>query len=131
MSAVQSKNSSRLFIDLSAEALINYAIERGEGVIAANGALSVSTGKRTGRSPKDKFIVAEPSSEKNIDWDAINQAFSEDRFHALWQRAEHYAKTVDLFISNLQDPTKSNIAPLYYKIYNKIIYLILLKVSLF
>ena len=102
MSAVQSKNSSRLFIDLSAEALINYAIERGEGVIAANGALSVSTGKRTGRSPKDKFIVAEPSSEKNIDWDAINQAFSEDRFHALWQRAEHYAKTVDLFISNLQ-----------------------------
>jgi phosphoenolpyruvate carboxykinase (ATP) len=108
MSAVQSKNSSRVFIDLSAEELINYAIERKEGVNAANGALSVSTGSRTGRSPKDKFIVAELNSEKNIDWDSINQAFSEDRFRALWQRAEQYTKEVDLFISNLQvgaDPT--------------------------
>ncbi|WP_342219988.1 phosphoenolpyruvate carboxykinase [Rickettsiella endosymbiont of Miltochrista miniata] len=108
MSAVQSKNSSKIFVDLSAEELINYAVERKEGVIAANGALAVSTGKRTGRSPKDKFIVAEPNSEKDIDWDSINQAFSEDRFHALWQRAEQYAKEVDLFISNLQvgaDPT--------------------------
>jgi phosphoenolpyruvate carboxykinase (ATP) len=102
MSAVQSKNSSKIFVDLSIEELINYAIERKEGVIAANGALSVSTGKRTGRSPKDKFIVAESNSEKNIDWDTINQAFSEDRFHALWQRAERYSKEVELFISNLQ-----------------------------
>lgn len=108
MSAVQSKNSSKIFVDLSVEELLNFAVERKEGVIAANGALSVSTGKRTGRSPKDKFIVAEPKSEKDIDWDSINQALSEERFHALWQRAEQYAKDVDLFISNLQvgaDPT--------------------------
>ncbi|MFZ0219001.1 MAG: phosphoenolpyruvate carboxykinase [Candidatus Aquirickettsiella sp.] len=108
MPDVQAKNLSKIFVDLSADELINYAIQRKEGVIAANSALSVSTGKRTGRSPKDKFIVAEPNSEKDIDWDSINQAFSEDRFHALWQRAEQYAKQVDLFISNLQigaDPT--------------------------
>ncbi|MDD4892708.1 MAG: phosphoenolpyruvate carboxykinase (ATP), partial [Candidatus Rickettsiella isopodorum] len=102
MSAVQSKNSSKIFVDLSVEELLNFAVERKEGVIAANGALSVSTGKRTGRSPKDKFIVAEPKSEKNIDWDSINQALSEERFHALWQRAEQYVKDADLFISNLQ-----------------------------
>lgn len=102
MSAVQSKNSFKTFVDLSTEELINAAIKRKEGIIAANGALSVSTGKRTGRSPKDKFIVAEPYSEKDIDWDSINQAFSEERFHALWQRAEQYAKGIDLFISNLQ-----------------------------
>lgn len=108
MSAVQSKNTSKIFVDLSTEELINAAIKRKEGIIAANGALSVSTGKRTGRSPKDKFIVAERYSEKDIDWDSINQAFSEERFHALWQRAEQYAKGIDLFISNLQvgaDPT--------------------------
>lgn len=110
MSAVQSKNSSKVFIDLSAEELINYAVERKEGVIAANGALSVKTGKRTGRSPKDKFIVAEANTEKNIDWNSINQALSEDRFHALWQRAEQYAKEVNLFISNLQVGAD----PLYY-----------------
>ena len=102
MSDVQSKSSPRVFVDLSLEELIDYAIERKEGILAANGALSVATGKRTGRSPKDKFIVAEPKSEKNIDWDSVNQALSEDRFHALWQRAERYAKSVSLFISNLQ-----------------------------
>lgn len=91
-----------VFVDISTEELINFAIERKEGVIAANGALSVATGKRTGRSPKDKFIVAEPNTEKNIDWNSINQALSEDRFHALWKRAEQYAKEIDLFISNLQ-----------------------------
>jgi phosphoenolpyruvate carboxykinase (ATP) len=102
MSAVESKNSSQIFVDLPTEELVNFAIKRKEGVIAANGALSVSTGKRTGRSPKDKFIVAEPHSEENIDWDSINQALSEKRFYTLWQRAEQYAKEVDLFISNLQ-----------------------------
>ena len=98
MSDVQSKSSPRVFVDLSLEELIDYAIERKEGILAANGALSVATGKRTGRSPKDKFIVAEPKSEKNIDWDSVNQALSEDRFHALWQRAERYAKSVIFFI---------------------------------
>lgn len=108
MSAVQSKNSSKIFVNLSTEELINFAVKRKEGLIAANGALAVSTGKRTGRSPKDKFIVAEAKSEKDIDWDSINQAFSEERFHVLWQRAEQYSKEVDLFISDLQvgaDPT--------------------------
>ncbi|WP_218814303.1 phosphoenolpyruvate carboxykinase [Rickettsiella endosymbiont of Dermanyssus gallinae] len=94
--------SGKSYVDLTVEQLINFAIERKEGVIAANGALSVTTGKRTGRSPKDKFIVQEPNTEKDIDWGPVNQPIAEERFHALWQRAESYAKEVDLFISNLQ-----------------------------
>lgn len=94
--------SGKSYVDLTVEQLINFAIERKEGVIAANGALSVTTGKRTGRSPKDKFIVQEPNTEKDIDWGPVNQPIAEERFHALWQRAESYAKETDLFISNLQ-----------------------------
>jgi phosphoenolpyruvate carboxykinase (ATP) len=95
-------SSSKNFVDLSSEALIKFAVERKEGTIASNGALSVVTGKRTGRSPKDKFIVREPNTEKNINWGPINQACTENCFHALWQRAESYARGIDLFISNLQ-----------------------------
>lgn len=95
-------SSGKIYIDLKDEQLINFAIARAEGVLAANGALAVTTGKRTGRSPKDKFIVQEPNTEKNIAWGVVNQPIAEKFFHALWQRAESYAKSIDLFVSNLQ-----------------------------
>lgn len=100
--------ASKFYIDLSVDKLIKIAVERKEGIVAANGALSVKTGERTGRSPKDKFIVREANTDKDIDWGAINQPLTEEAFHALWGRAESYAKEIDLFISNLQvgaDPT--------------------------
>ena len=50
---------SKVF-ELTPEELIQKAIDSGEGVIAKNGALSVETGDRTGRSPNDRFIVKEP-----------------------------------------------------------------------
>jgi len=89
-------------INLSVEQLVEMAIQRKEGVLAANGALTVNTGKRTGRSPKDKFLVKEPGTEKNIDWGVVNQPIAEDKFHALWKRAEEYLMTCDTFVSNLQ-----------------------------
>lgn len=104
MSSVQCSmlSASKEFIDLSTEALIAAAVERKEGIIASNGALSVVTGKRTGRSPKDKFIVKEKNTERDIDWGPINQPISEENFHSLWKRAESYTKEISLFISNLQ-----------------------------
>jgi phosphoenolpyruvate carboxykinase (ATP) len=102
MPFIQRTTSARRFIDLVTEELITCAVERKEGVIAANGALSVTTGKRTGRSPKDKFFVRESNTEKNIAWGEVNQPIAPDRFYALWRRAESYAKEIDLFISNLQ-----------------------------
>ena len=54
--------------ELNTEDLINVAIENGEGTIASNGALSLVTGARTGRSPNDRFIVQEDSTSHLIDW---------------------------------------------------------------
>ena len=55
-------NALKEILELGTEELINAAIENNEGVIASNGALSLETGLRTGRSPNDRFIVDEDST---------------------------------------------------------------------
>ena len=79
--------SARMHVDLQVPRLVTHAIERGEGALASNGALTVSTGKRTGRSPKDRFIVYEDDSADHIDWGVVNQPFEAASFDDLWQRA--------------------------------------------
>ena len=90
------------YLNLTVEQLIEQSIRRSEGSLAANGALSVITGKRTGRSPADKFFVKTADTADNIAWSSINQPIDEERFFALWERVATYLKTIDVFISNLQ-----------------------------
>ena len=79
----------KLWENLSAPALIEHAIARGEGVLGADGQLIVDTRPHTGRSPKDKFFVREPSSEKHIDWGDDEPADrARERFDALWDRVD-------------------------------------------
>ena len=77
--------------------LYEDAIRRGEGLIAAEGPLVVRTGEHTGRSPEDKFIVAEPSSEGMIWWGPVNRPISEEHYDRLRQRLIAYAATRDLY----------------------------------
>ena len=61
--------------NLSAAALVEHALRGGEGLLAAEGSLVVSTGSHTGRSPNDKYIVRDKTSESTIWWDN-NRALS-------------------------------------------------------
>lgn len=97
------KTTMKHYINLSASELIKAALARKEGSLASNQALNVTTGARTGRSPKDRFIVKDSVTEHAVDWNAINQPISADKFDALWNRAEHYLNQKDCaFISYLQ-----------------------------
>jgi phosphoenolpyruvate carboxykinase (ATP) len=88
--------------------LIETALLRGEARLAANGALVATTGSRTGRSPRDKFIVDDATTHESVDWGKVNQPFSSERFEALLERVTHHMRERDLFVEDLYcgaDPT--------------------------
>jgi phosphoenolpyruvate carboxykinase (ATP) len=87
--------------NLSTAELYEAAIREGDGVIAANGPLVVRTGKHTGRSPKDKFIVREPSSEASVWWGDVNHEISEANYDRLRSRLMAYLQDRNLYSQDL------------------------------
>ena len=102
MQATVESNQANIYQDLTTEQLIEIAVKKQEGTIAKNGAFCAKTGKRTGRSPKDRFIVREASTEKDIDWGTVNQPISEETFNTLWDKATQFIKQRDQFVSHFR-----------------------------
>ena len=86
---------------LTTPQLVELAIRRDEGSLAANGALLVTTGKRTGRSPNDRFIVEEDSSKDLIAWGKVNRPMSTERFDHLCANVIDYLQKKDLVAEDL------------------------------
>jgi phosphoenolpyruvate carboxykinase (ATP) len=92
---------TRIYENISINELIEESLSRGEGEIAANGALLVKTGKRTGRSPLDRFIVKDETTASEVDWGDVNKPFEQENFSSLWEKVEGYLSQKDTFVSNL------------------------------
>ncbi len=76
--------------------LVEASVRRREGMISEpGGALLVRTGKRTGRSPKDRFIVEDDRTAETVDWGAVNQPFAPDAFEALLDRVAAYVEDLE------------------------------------
>jgi phosphoenolpyruvate carboxykinase (ATP) len=87
--------------NLSAGALVEQAIRRGEGRLASNGAIVAYTGQHTGRSPNDKFIVRDAQSEDKVAWGPVNQPFDPEKFDALFGRVLEYLRKQEIFVQDL------------------------------
>jgi phosphoenolpyruvate carboxykinase (ATP) len=87
--------------NLGPSALYEHAIRRREGLIAAEGPLVVVTVPHTGRSPNDKFVVKETSSEEHIWWGKNNRPISPDHFDRLHKRMLGYLRGEELYVQDL------------------------------
>jgi phosphoenolpyruvate carboxykinase (ATP) len=86
------------FVNLTVPELAEHSLDRRETLLARSGALVAYTGAHTGRSPKDRFIVAHGSSNERIDWGGFNQPVDSRTFDALLARAERYLDERDSFV---------------------------------
>lgn len=84
-------NENNVQMQLSVPQLVEKILTRNEGILTSTGAVRVTTGKYTGRSPKDKFIVVENSTKEKIAW-GENQPISEEAFIGLYYRVLDYLK---------------------------------------
>ncbi|HEY3108652.1 MAG TPA: phosphoenolpyruvate carboxykinase [Chloroflexota bacterium] len=91
----------RLRWNLGPASLYEEIVRHGEAEIAEGGAISAVTGQHTGRSPADKFVVREPSSEARIWWGSVNNELSRGDFESLRRRMMAYLDGRDLYIQEL------------------------------
>ncbi len=91
-------NAKGVMWNLQPAELISEAVKNGEGVLANNGALMVDTGKFTGRSPKDRFIVKDQFTEDKVWWGDINKPFDADKFDALFNKMIAEANMKKLYV---------------------------------
>ncbi|MCM3638168.1 phosphoenolpyruvate carboxykinase (ATP) [Sporosarcina luteola] len=86
-------------IQPSVAELVEKATSRGEAKLSADGALTAETGKYTGRSPQDKYIVEEDSSKDKIDWGKVNRPISSEIFDSLYNKVlTHLKAKEELFV---------------------------------
>jgi phosphoenolpyruvate carboxykinase (ATP) len=90
--------TDRVKWNLSTAALFEEAVRRQEGVVAADGPLSCRTGHHTGRSPNDKFVVREASSQADVAWGKVNQPMDEAHWETLHREFIASLKGKELFV---------------------------------
>ncbi len=97
------ETSATVFANLGTAPLVEHALKRGEGKLTKDGALLVDTGKFTGRSVKDKFVVRDAVTEEPINWGPINQPMT----------VEHWANLKADFLAAVKDHSELYVADLF------------------
>ncbi len=92
------KDVKKVYYNPDYETLYQKELEQQEGVETSLGAVAVDTGIFTGRSPKDKYFVKQPPSEKYIAWVDINQPISKEIFDELFEKTKEYLNGKELYV---------------------------------
>lgn len=91
-------NPKAVYRNLTPAQLTEAALRRGEGKLSNKGALVVTTGKYTGRSPKDKFIVDTPAIHDDIAWGSVNVPIEKEKFDAIKAKVVAYLQNREIFL---------------------------------
>ncbi|MFM6975830.1 MAG: phosphoenolpyruvate carboxykinase (ATP) [Sphingobacteriaceae bacterium] len=86
------------YYQLSPAELVEHALKNKEGQLADSGALAADTGEFTGRSPKDRFIVADKLTEHNVWWGDINIKFSPEKFDSLFLKVSQHLSAKPIYV---------------------------------
>jgi len=97
LESVGLKNTGRQWWNLSPSSLVEHALIKGQGQLADNGALLVSTGKFTGRSPKDKYVVKDVNTENTIWWGDVNHPIEVDHYERILAKMQSYLQGRELY----------------------------------
>ena len=89
---------SKIYRNLDAKQMTNIAVERKEGILSSNGSISVRTGKYTGRSPDDRYIVYDDVTRDTVDWGKINHQFPTDKFAQILDKMKQFVKDKELYV---------------------------------
>ena len=91
-------NAKEVYRNLTPAQLTEHALRRDEGTLSNTGALVVKTGKYTGRSANDKFIVDTPSVHDDIAWGSVNRPIEQEKFNAIRAKVIAYLQGKEIFI---------------------------------
>jgi len=94
------RNITQVHYNLTKAELYEHAVKRGEGLISSHGALMCDTGKTTGRSPKDKFTIDQPSIHDDIDWNDFNQPKDQATWDHMKERVVKYLEGKDVYVAD-------------------------------
>ena len=80
------------------EELVEAAVRQNDGIVTSTGSLAVRTGKYTGRSPDDRYIVYDDTTHRTVDWGRINHQFPSDKFEQILAKMKKFAEGRDLYV---------------------------------
>jgi len=89
---------SKVHRNLSPEELVDASVKQNDGIVTATGSLSVKTGKYTGRSPDDRYIVYDDTTHQTVDWGKINHQFPSDKFEQISEKMKKFVEGKELYV---------------------------------
>lgn len=78
--------------------LVDLAVQKNEGIVTSTGSISVKTGRYTGRSPDDRYIVYDDETHENVDWGKVNHQFPPGKFEKLLEKMKNFVDGKELFV---------------------------------
>ncbi|AMQ57029.1 phosphoenolpyruvate carboxykinase (ATP) [Algoriphagus sanaruensis] len=91
----------KVYYNLSPAELVEHSLARKEGVLTSTGALMADTGKFTGRSPKDRYIVFDETTKDSVWWGDINIPFDEEKFDALFSKMKYFLEYHEVYVRDV------------------------------